>query len=46
MLPLPNFGQLNTSIVEFKSRNKTLLMLVKVRNYDVVTLISKYNYFK
>lgn len=46
MLPLPNFGQLNTSIVEFKSRNKILLMLVKGRNYDVVTLISKYNYFK
>ena len=43
MLELPNFGHMNT--IQFESHDKIFQNAVDT-NYDVVTFISKYIYFK
>ena len=45
MLELPNFGHMNTSTIQFESHDKIFQNAVDT-NYDVVTFISKYIYFK
>ena len=45
MLELPNFGHMNTSTIQFESHDKIFQNAVNT-NYDVVTFISKYIYFK
>ena len=45
MLDLPNFGHMTTSTILLESCDKVLLV-TSVGNYDVITFISKYLYFK
>ena len=45
-LELPNFGHMNTSTIKFESRVKNFVGDVIDINYDVITFISKYCYFK
>ena len=42
MLELPNFDYITTSTILFESLDKVLLD----RNYDAITFMSKYLYFK
>ena len=42
MLQLENFGHMTAPTILFEPRHKNLLM----RNYDVITFISKYPYFE
>ena len=45
MLELPNFGHMSTSTIQFESHEKNFWDAVDT-NYDVITFISKYIYFK
>ena len=46
MLDLPYFGHITTSTIQFESRNKNFFSGVTDKNYDIITFISNYLYFK
>ena len=46
VLELPNFGHMINSTIQFELRDKILLMTSWTKNYDVITFILKYLYFK